>query len=208
MLYCRFLISSPFFLFVSPLWFFFAFGRFWFCLCDILAGQFLYLRLLPSTTRTLKSPIFSPTRELCRLDMHVHQIGNKNGKLRIVIEPANSYDSTVSSWVPIERDGNDNSRWMELNFPIGRVSQEFRILFEVVAKGLRSQQRAHFAIDNLRMRGCFKPSNQIPVINGKCYPTDVKCKVNKIEVCIKPWQQCDINIDCDSKEDEMANCGK
>lgn len=173
-------------------------------------GHFLYLRLLPTTTiRTLKSPIFSPTKETCRLEMYAHQIGNKNGKLRIVIEPVNSFDTTsASSWVPIERDGNDNSRWTELTFPIGRVSQEFRILFEVVQKGIRPQQLAHVSIDNLRMRGCFKPSNQITAINGKCHLSDVKCKANKIEVCIKARQQCDINVDCDNREDEMVNCGK
>lgn len=37
----------------------------------------------------------------------------------------------------------DNHRWTELTFPIGKVSQDFRILFEVVPGGLRSQQRGH-----------------------------------------------------------------
>lgn len=108
-------------------------------------GNFLHLRLLPSTsTRTLKSPTFHMTKETCRLEMFAHQSGNKNGKLRIVIEPVNSYDTTTaSSWVPIERNGNDDNKWSEEMFPIGRVSQEFRILFEVVPSGLRSQQRGH-----------------------------------------------------------------
>lgn len=102
------------------------------------AGHFLHLRLLPNAdTRTLKSPTFDMTKETCRLDMFVHQSNNKNGKLRIVIERVNS------SWVPIERNGNDNRKWMELSFPIGRVSQEFRILFEVVSSGYRSQQIGH-----------------------------------------------------------------
>lgn len=70
--------------------------------------------------------------------MYVHQSGNKNGKLRIVIEAVNS-----SSWVPNQRVGFDNHRWTELTFPIGKVSQDFRILFEVVPGGLRSQQRGH-----------------------------------------------------------------
>lgn len=84
------------------------------------------------------------TKEKCRLEMYAHQSGNKNGKLRIVIEPVNSYDTTTaSSWVPIERNGNDNHKWTELTFPIGRVSQDFRILFEVVSSGLRPQQRGH-----------------------------------------------------------------
>lgn len=99
----------------------------------------MHLRLLSNpVTRTLKSPTFGMTKETCRLDMFVHQSNNKNGKLRIVIERVNS-----SSWVPIEKNGNDRHRWTELTFPIGRVSQEFRILFEVVSNGIRSPQRGH-----------------------------------------------------------------
>lgn len=141
-----------------------------FCICT---GHFLHLRLLPTTTiRTLNSPTFGMTKETCRLEMYVHQSGNKNGKLRVVIEAVNS-----SSWVPNQRVGfevcmplllkitgtrradenhfntlfpsicfflaQDNHRWTELIFPIGKVSQDFRILFEVVPGGLRSQQRGH-----------------------------------------------------------------
>lgn len=168
------------------------------------SGHFLHLRLLPTTTiRTLKSPTFGITKETCRLEMFVHQSGNKNGKLRVVIEAVNS-----SSWVPNQRGGFDNHRWTELTFPIGKVSQDFRILFEVVPGGLRSQQRGQISIDNLRMRGCFELNNQITAVNGKCHTSDVKCTSNKVEVCIKSRQQCDINIDCDNKEDEMVNCEK
>lgn len=58
------------------------------------------------------------------------------------------------------------------------------------------------------MRGCFEPKNPTTAINGKCHTSDVKCTANKTEVCIKSRQQCDLNIDCDNKEDEMVNCGK
>ncbi|XP_031622043.1 ALK tyrosine kinase receptor isoform X2 [Contarinia nasturtii] len=173
-------------------------------------GHFLHLRITPSTTiRTLKSPMFGMTKESCRLEMFTHQSGNKNGKLRIVIEPINSHDTTTaSSWVPNEQIGNDDRKWQEDTFPIGRVSQDFRILFEVVPNGLRPQQRGHVSIDNLRLRGCFEPNNQIKALNGKCHAPDVKCTANKVEMCISSRQQCDINIDCDNKEDEMVNCEK
>lgn len=58
------------------------------------------------------------------------------------------------------------------------------------------------------MRGCFEPKSPITAINGKCHTSDVKCTAKKLEVCIKALSQCDINIDCDNKEDEMVNCGK
>lgn len=108
-------------------------------------GHFLHLILLPNAaTRTLASPIFGTTKETCRLVIFAHQSNNKNGKLRIVIEPANSHDATTSTaWVPIEKNGNDHRKWKEISFSIGRVSQDFRILFEVVSSGLRSQQRGH-----------------------------------------------------------------
>lgn len=167
-------------------------------------GHFLHLRLSPtSPVHTIASPIFSSTKEGCHLDMFAHQSGNRNGKFRIVIEPVNK-----SAWVPTERSGNDLRRWTELMFPIGRVSQEFRILLEVVPKGLRSQQRAYISIDNLRLRGCFEQNNSIAAINGKCAGTDIKCKSNNMDVCVKARQHCDINIDCDDREDEMKSCGK
>lgn len=58
------------------------------------------------------------------------------------------------------------------------------------------------------MRGCFEPNNQITAVNGKCHTSDVKCTLKDVEVCIKSRQHCDINVDCDNKEDEMVNCGK
>lgn len=172
-------------------------------------GHFLHVRMLPtSSIHTITSPTFAGTKEGCRLDLFAHQSGNRNGKFRIVIEPVNKPDVTTSAWVPIERNGNDLRRWTELSFPIGRVSQEFRILLEVVPKGLRSQQRAYVSIDNLRLRGCFEPNNSMVAINGQCDVSDIKCKSNKIEVCVKARQHCDINVDCDDREDEMINCGK
>lgn len=121
-------------------------------------GHFLHLRLTPTTTiRTLKSPMFRMTKESCRLEMFTHQSGNQNGKLRIVIEPINSHDTTTaSSWVPNERSGNDDRKWTEETFSIGRVSQDFRILFEVVSDGLRAQQRGH-----VRYVCCNKEKNNI-----------------------------------------------
>lgn len=137
--------------------------------------------------------------------MYVHQSGMAMGNLRIVIEPLNSYESSASSWVPVEISGNDLRRWDRFQFPIGKVSQDFQILFEVVPKGLRGQQRGHVSIDNLSLRNCFPEGS---ARGGTCQQTDVRCQTNKIDVCIKTPQICDINVDCDEKEDELLNCGK
>lgn len=165
------------------------------------------MRLTPtSTQRTLRSPEFSTTKENCKLEVFVHQSGMSMGQLRIVIEPSNSYESlSASSWVPVEVNGNDFRRWDRMLFPIGRVSQDFHILFEVVPKGLRGQQRGHVSIDNLSLRNCFPEGSSR---GGTCYMTDVRCQTNKVDVCIKTPQICDIQVDCDEKDDELLNCGE
>lgn len=176
-------------------------------LSDLRLGHFLHLRLTPTTTqRTLRSPPFSTTKENCKLEVYVHQSFMGMGHLRIVIEPLNAYDSTsaASSWVPVEISGNDLRRWDRFQFPIGRVSQDFQILFEVVPKGLRGQQRGHVSIDNLSLRNCFPEG---ATRGGNCYMTDIRCQTNRVDVCIRPPQICDINVDCDNKEDELLNCG-
>lgn len=166
----------------------------------------MYLRLTPQTTqRTLQSPPFSTTKENCKLEMYVHQSGMAMGRLRIVIEPIHLHES--SSWVPVEIEGKDlqNRKWYPIQLTIGRVSQDFKILFEVVPKGLSGQQRGHVSIDNLSMHNCF-PEGSIRAEH--CQATDVKCQTNKVDVCIKSKHICDIDVDCDNKEDEMLNCGK
>lgn len=172
-----------------------------------LLGHFLHLRLTPTiANRTLKSPPFSTTKENCKLEVYVHQSGMTMGHLRIVIEPLNSYQSAASSsWVPVEYSGNDFRRWDRYTFAIGKVSQDFQILFEVVPKGLRGQQRGHVSIDNLSLRNCFPEGS---ARGGTCQQTDVRCQTNKVDVCIKTPQICDINVDCDEKEDEIRNCGE
>lgn len=127
------------------------------------------------------------------------------GSLRIIIEPLNMYDSpAASSWVPAEYGGNDYRHWEQFQFAIGRVSQDFRILFEVVPRGLRPQQRGHVSIDDLNLKNCFPEGTR----SGTCSVTDVRCQMNKVDVCIKRPQVCDINVDCDEKKDELLNCGE
>lgn len=169
------------------------------------------MRLTNSTgQRTLVSPPFSSTKEHCVLEVFIHQSGMQMGSLRIIIEPLNMYDSqhrqhpAASSWVPAEYGGNDYRHWEQFQFAIGRVTQDFRILFEVVPRGLRPQQRGHVSLDDLALKNCFPEGTR----TGTCSNIDVRCQTNKVDVCIKRSQVCDINVDCDEKEDELLNCGK
>lgn len=124
-----------------------------------------------------------------------------HGSLRIVIEPQNSLES---SWVPAEVPGNDLRHWQIIHFRIGRVSQDFQVLFEVVPKGLGGQTRGHVSIDDLTLKGCFPEGAR----TDTCHMAQVKCQKNKRDICLKTVRVCDIDIDCDDKEDELLNCGR
>lgn len=165
-------------------------------------GHFLHLRLEPNTKhRTFRSPTFSVTRENCFLEMYIHQGSMQNGSLKIVIEPQNAPES--SSWVPAEIAGNDLRQWQEMHFRIGRVSQDFQIVFEVVPRGLVGSQRGHVSIDNLSLKGCFPEGPR----TDTCSNALVRCQKNKRDQCLKTVSICDIDVDCDDKEDEHLNCG-
>lgn len=124
-----------------------------------------------------------------------------HGSLRIVIVPQNRHES---SWVPAEVAGNDLRQWQLMHFRIGRVSQDFQILFEVVPKGLGGQVRGHVSIDNLSLKGCFPEASS----SDACYMAQLKCQKSKRDMCLKTESVCDIDVDCDDKEDEMLNCGE
>lgn len=81
-------------------------------------GHFLHVRLTPeTTTRILKSPVFSSTREKCYLEAFLHQSSMLKGSIKIVIEPVGSRDN---SWVPAEIMGDDLRKWRFHTFEIDR----------------------------------------------------------------------------------------
>ena len=81
-------------------------------------GHFLHLVLTPDTsTRILKSPVFSSTREKCYLEVFLHQSSMLRGSIRIVIEPVSSKES---SWVPTEVAGDNVQKWKYYAFEIDR----------------------------------------------------------------------------------------
>lgn len=82
---------------------------------DDAKGHFLHLILNNDTgTRTLKSPVFSSSREKCYLEVFLHQSNMDHGTLRIVIESV----SSSSSWVPSEIYGDDEKKWKYHTFDI------------------------------------------------------------------------------------------
>lgn len=165
------------------------------------AGHFLHLRFTQNTTqRELRSPSYSQTRDSCYLEVLMHQSNMNHGSIKIVIVPD---DQPESQWVPAEIRGDNLNQWQLHPFKIGRVSKDFRILFEVVPN-LKNDKRGHLAIDNMRLVMCFPETPG----NNNCYAHQVRCMANKSPVCIKRDRICDIDVDCDDKEDETLNCGE
>lgn len=81
-------------------------------------GHFLHLHLTPEiTTRILKSPVFSATREKCYLEALLHQSSMLKGTIKIVIEPDGSKNN---SWVSAEILGDDIRKWKHHTFNIDR----------------------------------------------------------------------------------------
>lgn len=165
-------------------------------------GPFLHLRLTTNSTQhILTSPMFSGARENCFLEMMTHQSSMGHGSLRIVIETIGNQEP---SWVPAEIMGNDLRKWQLNTFRIDRISKDFQILFEVVPNHLGGRARGHVSIDNLKMVNCFPDA----ISTNNCSSSQVQCKANKVDVCIKTPNICDITVDCDESEDETLNCDK
>lgn len=170
---------------------------------SLYSGHFLHVRLVTTTgpTRAIVSPTFSVTQDKCHLLVAMHMSGMAHGSIRVVIAPQKS---KFASWVPTEILGNNNNNWDLYMFSIGRVSQDFHVLLEVVPKGLGGRARGHVSIDNVMLLECFPDASQPDV----CDTAQVKCKKNKRDMCLKANKVCDIDVDCDGKEDESLNCEK
>ncbi|XP_068145947.1 LOW QUALITY PROTEIN: tyrosine-protein kinase receptor [Drosophila tropicalis] len=164
-------------------------------------GHFLYARVQPGTKQlNLTSPQFSTTMEKCFLEVYMHQSDMSHGLSRVVVEPLHTQES---SWVPTEIQGDNFRQWTRKFFRLGRISRDFRIVFEIVPE-LKAGQKAHVALDNLRMVSCFPEGTK----SEKCSATQVKCMMNKVPVCIHLPRICDITRDCDDAEDELQSCDK
>lgn len=131
----------------------------------------------------------------------MHQSAMSRSAIRIVIQPAYAESSP---WVPAEVLGNDLRKWGWHQFRIGRISNDFHILLEVVRNRSDQRPRSHVSIDNLAMMDCFAENNN----KGNCSTTQVQCMANRIPVCINAERLCDHYQECDGGEDESQDCGK
>lgn len=139
----------------------------------------------------------------------------ENGQIRIVIEGMNR-----TQWV-IETIEGDNSkryvqiywssiaktncilcsRWNKYNITIGKISQNFQIIFEILP-AISPSIGARVAIDNIKLNQCFPENDTF----NTCMPYKYKCSDSSR--CINKTEVCDFVTNCDSGDDETQNCGK
>ncbi|XP_031358672.1 ALK tyrosine kinase receptor [Photinus pyralis] len=161
------------------------------------SGQFLLLRLKP-TTRELHvtSPLFSPSADTCKLQVWIYQDGMVNGIIRIVAETENR-----TQWLVSQIHGDSSRRWSKYTKAVGKISQEFHIILEIVPVQ-RSAKGALVAFDNIKLIDCFAESDSI----SGCTPFQYRC--SQTNVCINNTRICDITQDCELGDDETQNCEK
>jgi hypothetical protein len=81
------------------------------------SGHFLHLPLTnETTTRILRSPVFSSTRDRCYMEVFMHQSSMASGNIKIVVERI----SPSGSWVAAEVAGDDLRRWKYHTFEIAK----------------------------------------------------------------------------------------
>lgn len=91
-------------------------------------GHFLHLPLTNDTsTRILRSPIFSSTLEKCYLEVFLHQSSMNHGTIKIVIERI----KPAGSWVPAEIIGDDFRKWKYHTFEIDKYVFIYFVTFDV-----------------------------------------------------------------------------
>ncbi|XP_067007644.2 leukocyte tyrosine kinase receptor isoform X2 [Anabrus simplex] len=150
-------------------------------------GHFLLLHGSPEMREWhVRSPKYVGAGEQCRISVALHMAYMIGGNFKVVVE---TVDHT--SWVAAEIPGNDHRTWEKNLFTLGRISQEFNIVLEVVTSG---RVPSHLAMDNIRLLDCFPEPPQ----NG-C--NDMKFHCDN-ETCISRDHVCDISPDCPDGEDE------
>nr|CAD7396369.1 unnamed protein product [Timema cristinae] len=172
-------------------------------------GHFLFLELSRITKEVhVWSPHFVSTREHCRFEVMIQMANLTSGSFKVVVETVNRTSWVIgeregkersgASWVIGERKGKECSGWEKYILNIGRISQKFIIVLEVVNWGVTP---GHIAVDNIALVDCFP---DFPMTNS-CLTPKFQCKD---ELCIERWQVCDITRDCLTGEDEEQECKK
>ncbi|KAJ3662397.1 hypothetical protein Zmor_006748 [Zophobas morio] len=168
-----------------------------------ISGNFLLLRLASAVTEFhVTSPLFSPTRNSCRLQVWIYQENMNDAEIRIVGDKTINHSQFINNhtqWV-VEKIFGDNSRkWTKYESPIGKLSENFTIILEVVPS-LTITHGATVAFDNIALTHCY------PKTDDTCTAQQYHCK--STTNCINNTSICDITKDCLHGDDESQNCDR
>ncbi|CAH0545803.1 unnamed protein product [Brassicogethes aeneus] len=166
-------------------------------------GSFLIIRLpLKSTEFHLTSPSFQPSISTCKLSFWLYQEGMDGGEIKIVGDKISNHLQSINNhtqWLVETIEGNDSKRWKLYTKSVGRISENFQIILEVVPATTNFKLGATIGIDNLQLSHCYNK------FDGVCTPSQYKCK-SVTPHCINATSVCDITKDCEHGDDESQSC--
>lgn len=163
-------------------------------------GHYVYIetslpRRLGDKAR-LKSPVFTPNSQNCKIRFYYHMYGPDVNGLNLYIE---SYESgpMILLW---SKNGSQTDLWNRAVVPLSSSSP-----FRVVIEGVRgSGYRGDIGVDDVSFTpGCqVAPTATLPAVlstQGPCGKGKWQC-ANKL--CIDISKVCDFSYDCTDKSDE------
>ncbi|XP_051809634.1 apical endosomal glycoprotein-like [Acanthochromis polyacanthus] len=137
----------------------------------------------------LQSPTMKQASATCTLHFYYNIYGEDKKDLHVLLKEDSR--TTTLWWL----SGNHGDLWKHGEVTIGRVSQDFSILFEA---SRTFNHPGHIAIDDLDFTNCTLPEPQPQCPDGMFMCSN--------RVCVDPNHVCDFSDDCGDWSDEN-NCG-
>nr|XP_033506790.1 MAM and LDL-receptor class A domain-containing protein 1 [Epinephelus lanceolatus] len=136
----------------------------------------------------LQSPSMKQASATCTLHFYYNMYGDDIEELTVLLKEGAR--TTALWWL----SGNHRDSWHHGEVTVGRIPQDFNILFEA-SRAFNS--RGHIAVDDIDFTNCTLPEPQ-PLCPGNMFT----CNNN---VCVEQNQVCDFSDDCGDRSDEN-NC--
>ncbi|XP_026169194.1 MAM and LDL-receptor class A domain-containing protein 2 [Mastacembelus armatus] len=136
----------------------------------------------------LQSPTMKQASATCTLHFYYNMYGEGTEKLNVLVKEGSR--TTTLWWL----SGNNGDLWQHGEVMIGRIPQDFTVLFE---SSRTFSSPGHIAIDDINFTNCILPEPQ-PL----CPESMFICNNS---VCVEHTQVCDFSDDCGDWSDEN-NC--
>ncbi|XP_059201290.1 MAM and LDL-receptor class A domain-containing protein 1-like [Centropristis striata] len=136
-----------------------------------------------------QSPTMKQASANCTLHFYYNMYGEDIEELNVLLQEGSR--TTALWWL----SGNHGDKWLHGEVTVGRIPQDFTILFEASRSFSRP---GHIAIDGIDFISCTLPEPQ-----PSCPENMFTCNNT---VCVEHNQMCDFSDDCGDRSDEK-NCG-